>query len=123
MSEDFNACVKAQLLAYLPMAFETVLQKHEDIITQDCSVMDKSTPEEKGSINVPATMKATYEQQKTAKAVVAHLEALIKLARMVIDDTDINETSDDDKQKLIDIIRKAQERINLTRAQMGGGDE
>ena len=118
MSEDFNACVKAQLLTYLPMAFETVLQKHEDIITQDCTVMNTD-----GVIDVPATMKVTYEQQKTAKAVIAHLEALIKLARMVIDDTDINETSEDDKKKLIDIIQKAQERINLTRAQMGGGDE
>jgi len=118
MSEDFNACVKAQLLTYLPMAFETVLQKHEDVITQDCTIRDKA-----GAVDVPATMKATYEQQKTAKAVIAHLEALIKLARMVIDDTDINETADDDKQRLIDIIHKAQERINMTRAQMEGCDE
>lgn len=99
MSEDFNSCAKAQLLTYVPMALKKIITKHEKII----SIKDMSD------------MKAKVEEAKAAKAILSHLEALIKLARLVIDDDSISETSGESKQELLDIIKEAQERVNENR--------
>lgn len=100
MSEDFNACVKAQLVTYLPDAFRKVLVKHEKIV----------------AINDMSDMKLTVEEQKAAKAVIVHLEALIKLAQLILTDEVINDTSEESKRELLDIIQEAQERVNINRS-------
>ncbi len=109
MSEDFNACAKAQLLTYVPMALKKQLKKHDKVIGQNTKI----TRDEE--LDVVASMKATLEQQKAAKAIISHVEALIKLARLVIDDSAINETPEESKQELLDIIKEAQERVTLNR--------
>jgi len=117
MSEDFNACVKAQLLTYLPRAFEVVLNKHEEIITQDLSVKDAEV-----ASDVSKAMKLSLEQQKAAKAVVSHLEALIKLAKMAMEDAGNQQAKPEDKKRLMEIIQQAQERVQANRAPKVFGD-
>ncbi|MAZ75696.1 MAG: hypothetical protein CMH31_00155 [Micavibrio sp.] len=111
MSEDFNACAKAQLVRYLPKAIRSVLHKHTKITTIDTHVFR----EKEKNLDKTATMKLTIEQQKAGKSVISHLEALIKLARIVIDDAAINETPEESKKELLDMIKEAQERVSINR--------
>ena len=115
MSEDFNACVKSQLLTYVPMALKKQLQKHDKVIGQNTQIEAKDK-----ALDVTATMKATLEQQKAAKAVVAHIETLVKLARLVVDDAIVDAASEENKQELLDIIEEAQTRVSLNRELISG---
>lgn len=115
MSEDFNDCAKAQLVRYLPNAIRGALDKHTKITMIDTHVFE----EEKNNLDKTATMKLTVEQQKAAKAVIAHLEALIKLARIFVAD-DSGSTSEESREEILKMIEEAQERVNLNRESISG---
>lgn len=117
MSEDFNACAKSQLASYLPTAIQTALDKHKKITMIDTHVFKG----EEKSLDKTATMKLTVEQQKAAKAVIVHLETLIKLARSFVEEEE-GDTPAENRAELLDMIKEAQERVNQSRAMLGADE-
>ncbi|MEM9470069.1 MAG: hypothetical protein AAF988_07880 [Pseudomonadota bacterium] len=111
MPEKMNASVKAQLVTYLPEALRKVLTKHEKLVRKDMTITNDAGQ----NINQSATMKATIEQQKAAKAVLVHIEEIIKLARLILRDDTLNATPETSKEELSKIIDEAQARVTQNR--------
>lgn len=117
MSEDFHDCAKTQLSSYLPGAIRCALDKHTKITMIDTHVFKG----EKKSLDKTATMKLTVEQQKAAKAVITHLESLIKLARFFVEEEE-GDTPAENREELLGMIKEAQERVNKSRAMLGADE-
>lgn len=115
MSEEFNAQVKEQLRRHVLKALKSELNKHEKTMNVEAFVHDSS---DGGKMKKIESMKNTFEQQRAGKAIVSHIESLIKLGRIALDEKEQVSSDDMSKQELLAMIEKAQASIIQTRSEI-----